>query len=123
MCDKLQQANLELAVAYEATIEGWSRALHQRDKETEGHTWRVTELTLALAKAVGIRNMDLQQIRRGSLLHHIGKMGISDRILLKKGKLTSEEWEILRTHPQLTYKMFQRIAYLRKSLGYSVSPP
>jgi putative nucleotidyltransferase with HDIG domain len=107
---------MELAIAYEATIEGWSRALDLRDKETEGHTQRVTELTMALAKAVGIKDNELQHIRRGALLHDIGKMGISDQILLKKGELTPEEMEIMRTHPILAFKMLQPIAYLRHAL-------
>ncbi|MBK8783830.1 MAG: GAF domain-containing protein [Anaerolineales bacterium] len=116
MFDNVQRVNMELAIAYEATIEGWSRALDLRDKETEGHTQRVTELTMILAKAVGIKDSELQHIRRGALLHDIGKMGISDHILLKKGKLTRKEWEIMSTHPGLAYQMLQPIAYLRNAL-------
>ena len=114
--ENVQQANMELAVAYEATIEGWSHALDLRDKETKGHTQRVTELTLELARAMKLKDVELQQIRRGALLHDIGKMGISDSILHKKGKLTPEEWEIMRTHPELALKMLQPIAYLKPSL-------
>ncbi len=116
MFDNVQRANMELAIAYEATIEGWSRALDLRDKETEGHTQRVTELTMILAKAIGIKDGELLHIRRGALLHDIGKMGVSDRILLKKGKLTTKEWEIMRTHPRLAFQMLQPIAYLRQAL-------
>ena len=116
MFDNVQRANMELAIAYEATIEGWSRALDLRDKETEGHTQRVTELTMALAKAVGIKDSELQHIRRGALLHDIGKMGISDRILLKKGKLTPREWSVMSMHPKLAFEMLQPIAYLRNAL-------
>ena len=116
MFNNVQQVNLELAIAYEATIEGWSRALDLRDKETEGHTQRVTELTMALAKAVEIKDSELLHIRRGALLHDIGKMGISDRILLKKGRLTPQEWDIMRAHPKLAYQMLQNIAYLRNAL-------
>lgn len=121
MFDNVQRANMELAIAYEATIEGWSRALDLRDKETEGHTQRVTEITMVLAKAVGIKDSQLQHIRRGALLHDIGKMGISDRILLKKGKLTPKEWDIMRTHPMLAYQMLQPIAYLRNALDIPYS--
>ena len=116
MFDNVQRVNMELAIAYEATIEGWSRALDLRDKETEGHTQRVTELTMLLAKAVGVRDSELQHIRRGALLHDIGKMGISDRILLKRGKLTPKEWEVMRTHPVLAFQMLQPIVYLRHAL-------
>jgi PAS domain S-box-containing protein len=114
--DTIQRASMELAIAYEATIEGWSRALELRDRETEGHAQRVSELTLSLAQAVGIHGEELQHIRRGALLHDIGKMGISDQILLKEGKLTAAEWKIMRTHPALAFQMLQSIYYLRPSL-------
>lgn len=114
--DSVQHVNMELVIAYEATIEGWSRALDLREKGTEGHTQHVLELTMALAKAAGINDNELQYIRRGVLLHDIGKMGIPDRILLKKGKLTSREWQTMRTHPILALKMLQSIIYLRQSL-------
>jgi len=114
--ENVQQANMELGVAYEATIEGWSHALDLRDKETEGHTQRVTDLTLILAETMGIKDNELQHIRRGALLHDIGKMGISDSILLKEEKLTPEEWKIMHTHPELALKMLQPIAYLKPSL-------
>jgi len=87
-----------------------------RDKETEGHTQRVTDLTMKLAKAVGIKDSDLQYMRRGALLHDIGKMGISDNILHKKDKLTEREWKIMRAHPLLALKMLEPITYLRQSL-------
>ncbi len=116
MFDNVQRANMELAIAYEATIEGWSHALDLRDKETEGHTQRVTEITMSLAKAMGIKDNELQHVRRGALLHDIGKMGVSDQILLKKGKLTKKEWEVMRAHPTLAFQMLQPIAYLRQAL-------
>ncbi|MBI4670314.1 MAG: GAF domain-containing protein [Chloroflexi bacterium] len=112
----LELKNFELALAYDATIEGWSRALDMRDRETEGHTQRVTELTLQLARAVGIGEDILIQLRRGSLLHDIGKMGIPDSILLKPDKLTPAEWAIMRTHPQLAYELLAPIPYLRGAL-------
>jgi len=112
----LQTKNLELALAYDETIEGWSRALDLRDKETEGHTRRVTQMTEQLARAMGVPEEELVHIRRGSLLHDIGKMGIPDHILYKPGKLTEEEWAVMRTHPQLAFDMLAPIAYLRPAL-------
>ena len=114
--EDLQRANLELIIAYDATIEGWARAMDLRDKETENHTRRVTELTLTLAKALGIKDSEILHIRRGALLHDIGKMGVPDNILLKEGKLTEEEWVLMRRHPQFAYEMLQPIKYLRQAL-------
>jgi putative nucleotidyltransferase with HDIG domain len=107
---------VELAAAYDATIEGWSRALDLRDRETEGHTQRVTELTMRLARALGLPEDQLTHIRRGALLHDIGKMGIPDNILLKAGTLSETEWEIMRRHPAYAYEMLLPIAYLRPAL-------
>lgn len=117
----LQRTNLELGMAYESTLEGWSAALDLRDKETEGHTLRVTNLTLQLAEHMGLQAKDLIHIRRGALLHDIGKMGIPDRILLKPDNLTDEEWEIMRLHPAYAYEMLLRIEYLRPSLDIPYS--
>ena len=114
--ENLQESNMELAQAYDATIEGWSHALDLRDKETEGHTLRVTEMTLKLAGMMGIRNEQLVQIRRGCLLHDIGKMGVPDGILLKPGKLTDDEWIVMRQHPQLAYEWLAPISFLRPAL-------
>jgi PAS domain S-box-containing protein len=112
----LQRSNIELTAAYDATIEGWSRALDLRDKETEGHTRRVTELSIRLAQTMGLSNTELVYLRRGALLHDIGKMGIPDNILLKPGTLTNEEWEIMRRHPMYAYDMLSPIQFLRLSL-------
>ncbi len=114
--DGLQQSNMELFMAYDATIEGWSRALDLRDKETEGHTQRVTEMTERLAAAMGVSREEMAHIRRGALLHDIGKMGVPDHILLKPGVLTPEEWDSMRKHPQLAYDMLQPITYLHQAL-------
>ena len=108
---------LDLIQAYDATIEGWSRALDLRDRETEGHSQRVTELTLELARAIGINESEIEHIRRGALLHDIGKMGIPDNILHKAGALSDEEWTIMRRHPQLAYEMLSPITYLQNALG------
>lgn len=114
--DTLQRANTDLTVAYDATIEGWSKALELRDQETQGHTKRVTGITLRLAELMGITGDDLVHIRRGVLLHDIGKMAIPDRILLKPGSLTPEEWSIMRQHPRYAFEMLSSIPYLRPSV-------
>lgn len=114
--ERLQRSNLELSLAYDTTLEGWAHALELRDQETEGHTQRVTELTLDLARRMGIGDASLVHIRRGALLHDIGKMGVPDNILLKPGPLSPEEWEIMRRHPVYAYEMLSSIAYLRQSL-------
>ena len=114
--DRLQRSNDELTVAYDATLEGWSHALDLRDKETEGHTQRVTELTLRLARAAGMSEDELVNVRRGALLHDIGKMGIPDSILLKPGPLTDDEWVIMRKHPVYAYELLMPIPFLRSAL-------
>ncbi|HSB00927.1 MAG TPA: HD domain-containing phosphohydrolase, partial [Anaerolineales bacterium] len=113
----LQRSNFELVMAYDATIEGWSRALDLRDRETEGHTQRVTDMTLKLASKMGLNKERLVLIRRGALLHDIGKMGIPDIILHKPDELNEQEQQIMRRHPQLAYDMLEPIAYLRDSLN------
>ncbi len=114
--DGLQRTNLKLTQAYDATIEGWSRALELRDKETEGHSQRVTEMTLELARTMGMSETELVHVRRGALLHDIGKMGIPDAILLRPGPLTEPEWQIMRLHPKYAYDMLSPIGYLRPAL-------
>jgi len=112
----LRRSNLELFLAYDATIEGWSRAMDLRDKETEGHSQRVTETTLLLARSMGMSEAELVHARRGALLHDIGKMGIPDAILLKTGPLTDEEFGIIRRHPVYALEMLAPIAFLRPAL-------
>ena len=106
----------DLRVAYDATIEGWSRAMDLRDKETEGHTQRVTEITLAMAKIMGINGDQLLHVRRGALLHDIGKLGVPDSILHKPGPLTPDEWIIMKKHPEYAYDMLHSVEYLRPAL-------
>ncbi|TMC56054.1 MAG: HD-GYP domain-containing protein [Chloroflexi bacterium] len=101
---------------YDATIEGWSRALDLRDKETEGHTQRVTQMTVRLAQALGVSDSELVQMRRGALLHDIGKMGVPDSILLKPGPLTDDEWVVMRKHPVFAYELLEPILFLRGAL-------
>ncbi len=117
----LQRSSLELEIAYDATIEGWSHALDLRDKETEGHTQRVTALAVQLARAMGIPEKNMNDIRRGALLHDIGKISVPDAILHKPGPLTDEEWEVMRRHPKLAYEMLLPIKYLRAALDIPYS--
>ncbi len=114
--ENLQNTNSELMQAYDRTLEGWVHAMDLRDKETEGHSQRVAEITVRLAARLDIRNTELEHIRRGALLHDVGKMGIPDSILLKQGPLTEEEWKIMRKHPIFALEMLSSIEYLRKSL-------
>ncbi len=112
----LQRSNMELALAYDATIEGWSRALDLRDRETEGHTLRVTDMALKLGRAMGMGDEALLQLRRGGLLHDIGKMGLPDSVLLKRGRLSDDEWALMRQHPDLAHEMLAPITYLQPAL-------
>ncbi len=112
----LQRANVDLVLAYDSTLEGWSRALDLRDRETEGHTLRVMEKTLQLARAMGLSDDELVHVRRGALLHDIGKMAIPDSILLKPGPLSDDEWVIMRKHPVHAYELLSPIPYLRMAL-------
>ncbi len=106
----------DLAQAYDTTLEGWVQALELRDQETEGHTRRVVQLSVKLAQAMGIQDGALENIRRGALLHDIGKMGVPDAILHKPGALDEREWHIMRQHPEYAYKLLEPIAYLRPVL-------
>jgi len=114
--EDLQNTTNDLVLSYDATIEGWSRALDLRDQETEGHTLRVAELTERLARAMGTSEAELIHIRRGALLHDIGKMGVPDSILLKPGKLTKAEWKIMRKHPQDAFDLLSPIKFLKLAL-------
>ena len=114
--ENLQRSNLELALAYDVTLEGWSRALELRDRETQGHTVRVAELTVHLAREVGIPDGEIAHVRRGALLHDIGKMGIPDAILLKPGPLTEEEWVVMRRHPVYAFNLLSPVEFLRPAL-------
>lgn len=113
---ELQLAHNHLQEAYEKTIEGWVRALDLRDRETEGHTQRVTELALIVASKLGFTEEEMAHIRRGALLHDMGKIAISDDILQKPGPLNEAEWEKMRRHPIYAYEMLSPIAYLHPAL-------
>lgn len=112
----LMRANLELAEAYNATLEGWSMALEMRERETAGHSKRVVELTLQLARALGVPEDELVHIRRGALLHDIGKMGIPDSILLKPSSLTDDEWVVMRQHPNYAFDLLKGIPFLKQAI-------
>ena len=114
--EEIQRSNLELLLAYDTTIEGWSRALDLRDSATEGHSRRVTEMTLRIARLLGMSNDDLVHVRRGALLHDIGKIAIPDSILLKPGPLSDEEWVLMRRHPEFARDLLYPIAFLRPAL-------
>jgi PAS domain S-box-containing protein len=112
----LQRSNQDLTLAYDTTLEGWAMALELRDQETEGHSRRVIDLTTRLALMFGMHGDEIVHLRRGAILHDIGKMAVPDSILLKPGPLTDEEWVIMRRHPEYAYEMLAPITYLRNSL-------
>ncbi len=116
MVQSLDASKKELVLAYDKTLEGWAKALELRDQETEGHTRRVTDLTLKLAKAYGIDGAELENIRRGALLHDMGKVGVSDNILLKPGRLTDEEFEEIKKHPVYASEMLSEISFLKDAI-------
>lgn len=112
----LEKSNLELSLAYDATIAGWSQALELKDRETEGHTLRVAAWTIELAKIAKLSEAEIVHIRRGALLHDIGKMGVPDNILNKTGALTLAEWKIMHQHAQYAYNMLSPITFLRPAM-------
>jgi putative nucleotidyltransferase with HDIG domain/PAS domain S-box-containing protein len=114
--ERVRARTFELAEAYDTTLEGWARTLELRDKETEGHSRRVTENTLKIAIAMGINGDYLEHIRRGAILHDIGKMSIPDEILHKPDVLTDEEREIIQKHPVTAYNLLSPIPFLKKAL-------
>ncbi len=117
MVQNIYNSQKNLVEAYDSTLLGWSRALELRDEETEGHTMRVTKLAVDLASEIGIQNDELENIRRGAILHDIGKMAISDKVLRKPGPLTTEEREIIKKHPLYAYEMLKDISFLQAALN------
>lgn len=112
----LEQSNSELSIAYDSTLEGWSHALELRERETAGHSKRVVDLTMKLARKMGLSEEKLVDLRRGALLHDIGKLAIPDHILLKPGKLTDEEWVVMRQHPVFSQRLLANIPYLEGAI-------
>jgi HD-GYP domain-containing protein (c-di-GMP phosphodiesterase class II) len=116
MFDNLQRSNLELTLSYDATIEGWAKTLELRDQETQGHSERVTAMTVKLARAMGMIEKELIHIRRGALLHDVGKIGIPDSILQKPDQLDEEERQVMENHPALAYNVLSGSVFLEKAL-------
>jgi putative methionine-R-sulfoxide reductase with GAF domain len=116
MFKDIQRSNLELSLAYNATIDAWSRTLDLRDRETEGHTRRVTDITVRFAAMTGVKDADLIHIRRGATLHDIGKVVIPDNILFKPGPLNFDEWETMRQHPKYAVDLLSPIKYLEPAI-------
>ncbi|MBI5848281.1 MAG: PAS domain S-box protein [Nitrospirae bacterium] len=116
MFDSLQRSNMELTLSYDATLEGWGRTLEFRDEDTMGHTARVAGMTVRFARKMGLEEREIVHVRRGALLHDIGKIGISDNILLKPGRLSDGEREIMQRHPDYAYRLLSPIPFLRPSL-------
>jgi putative nucleotidyltransferase with HDIG domain len=119
--EEIQRSNIDLLLAYDATLEGWARALDLRDRVTERHTERVSEMTVAIARELGVPEEEIVHIRRGALLHDLGKIGIPDDILRKEGPLTPEERRVMERHPLLAFEMLRPIAYLRPALDIPYS--
>ncbi len=112
----LERSNVELQRAYDRTIEGWAFALDLKDEETAGHSKRVTDMAVRLAKSLGMAQVELVHLQRGALLHDIGKMGIPDHILLKGEELTDEEYELMKRHTIYAYELLSPIDFLRPAL-------
>lgn len=112
----VEQLRAELRVAYDDIIAGWARALDLRDQQGEGHTARVAGLTVKLGRLLGVSDEALVHVYRGALLHDIGTMLVPDSILLKPGRLTDEEWQIVRRHPVYAYAILSPISHLRPAL-------
>jgi putative nucleotidyltransferase with HDIG domain len=111
----------QLQETYQATLEALVQALDLRDTETQGHSLRVVEFTSEIAVALGIGEPEMTEIRRGALLHDIGKIGIPDAILRKPAKLTEEEWKVMRLHPELGHQMLAGIRFLEKPRDIVIS--
>ncbi|HUF38503.1 MAG TPA: HD domain-containing phosphohydrolase [Anaerolineales bacterium] len=112
----LQNSNARISDAYDQTLRGWSHALELRDDETREHTDRVAEMSVRLGREMGLGEDILVHLRRGALLHDIGKLGVPDRILMKEDALTEEEWDVMRRHPEFAHQMLSSISYLQPAL-------
>jgi putative nucleotidyltransferase with HDIG domain len=113
-----RQSERKIHDAYVLTLEGWAKTLEFHDRETLGHSQRVTSLCLRLAEGLGIHDpQELEYIRWGALLHDIGKLAIPYEILHKAGKLTDEEWEIIKSHPLIAKGLLDNIDYLKPAMA------
>lgn len=115
LLEQVREMHDDLEQAYDATLEGWAKALELRDEDTEGHTRRVAEMTVKLASRLGLSEERVEQIRRGAVLHDIGKMGIPDDLLRKKEELTPEDWTEIRKHPEYARSLLEPISFLREA--------
>jgi PAS domain S-box-containing protein/putative nucleotidyltransferase with HDIG domain len=115
--EQTQKQAADLTLAYDSTLQGWARTLELRDQETKEHTQRVVEMTLILARRMGVKEEDLEYVRRGALLHDIGKLGIPDSVLLKPGTLDEREWEIMRRHAEYALNLLSPVEYLRPAIN------
>jgi HD-GYP domain-containing protein (c-di-GMP phosphodiesterase class II) len=114
----ITRLNRKLIESYDQTILGWIQVMDLRNKETKNHTVRVARMTVELARLSGIiRPSKLKRIERGAILHDLGKMGIPDHVLIKPGKLTEEEWAVIREHPQIAYDILSGIKFLARSIA------
>ncbi len=111
----------KLQSSYETTLEALAAALDTRDTETRGHSVRVSEYTAVIARRMGVREPDLTEIRRGALLHDVGKIGIPDAVLRKPGRLTAEEWAEMKRHPEIGHRILSGIQFLERSLPIVIS--
>jgi putative nucleotidyltransferase with HDIG domain len=111
----------DLQDSYESTLHALVTALDFRDNETHGHSWRVVEYVMLVAGAMGIEEPQLTWVRRGAILHDVGKIGVSDSILRKPGKLDPEEWDEMKKHPEMGYRMLQHIGFLKPALDIVLS--
>jgi putative nucleotidyltransferase with HDIG domain len=114
---ELRAGREEVDQSIDDTLRGWARALEFREQEVAGHSWRVVDLTLDLARWMGVGESEIPNLRRGALLHDIGKMGIPDKILLKPGSLSEEEWQAMRLHPVYAARFLDGIPYLKPAMA------
>lgn len=117
MIKSMRDSKNQILASYDSTLEGWSKALEYRNEETKGHTDRVLELMVKAARGLGIEESKMEHIRRGALLHDIGKMGIPDMILNKPHALTDEEQRIMQQHPVYACEMLKEIEFLKPAMA------
>jgi putative nucleotidyltransferase with HDIG domain len=113
---KVEERTRELEESYESTLEAMITALDFRDNETMGHSRRVVEYAMIVARTMGVGEPELTWIRRGAILHDVGKIGVSDAILRKPGKLDAAEWDEMKRHPEMGYRMLKHIRFLAPAL-------
>ena len=119
--ERVKESEAELRKNYDLTLEAWAKVLEYRDRETEGHSRRLVEFSTRLAKALGLSAEEITHLRRGALVHDIGKLAIPDEILLKRGALNDAERKIMRQHPVYAKQMLSQIAYLQPSIAVAYS--